>query len=81
MLRLLSSRAQRHKDLKIKSKTCNVSINWIAVTEYSHTGAHMPGFQSFSGFLHHFVLTRLAISSIRVQYSISPLTKEAVSLP
>ena len=27
---------------------------------------HMPGFQSFSGFLHHFVLAKLATSSISV---------------
>ena len=29
---------------------------------------HMPGFQSFSGFLHDFVLAKLAMSSIRVKY-------------
>ena len=27
---------------------------------------HLPGFQSFYGFLHHFVLAKLATSSIRV---------------
>ena len=30
---------------------------------------HEPGFQSFSGFLHHFVLAKLANSSIRVKIS------------
>ena len=28
---------------------------------------HIPGFQSFSGFLHHFVLAKLATSSMRVK--------------
>ena len=28
---------------------------------------HLPGFQSFSGFLHHFVLAKVATSSIRVK--------------
>ena len=28
---------------------------------------HLPGFTSFSRFLHHFVLTKLATSSIRVK--------------
>ena len=28
----------------------------------------MPWFKSFSAFLHHFVLTKLAISSIRVKF-------------
>ena len=28
---------------------------------------HLSGFQSFSGFLHHFVLVKLAISSRRFQ--------------
>ena len=29
----------------------------------------MPGFQTFSGLLHDFVLTKLATSNIRVQHS------------
>ena len=28
---------------------------------------HLPGFQSFSGFSHHFALAKLASSSIRVK--------------
>ena len=28
--------------------------------------AHVPGFLSFSGFLHHFILAKLTTSSIRV---------------
>ena len=28
---------------------------------------HLPGFQSFSGILHHFVLAKLATSSLRVK--------------
>ena len=32
---------------------------------------HLPRFQSFSAFLHHFVLTKLDTSSIRVNDKIS----------
>ena len=32
---------------------------------------HMPGFQSFSAFLHHFVLARLATGSIRVNENVT----------
>ena len=35
---------------------------------------HVPGFQSFSGFLHHFVMTKLVISSIRVPLTALSLT-------
>ena len=31
---------------------------------------HLPGFQSFSAFLHHFVLAELATSSIRVKWTV-----------
>ena len=33
---------------------------------------HMPGFRSFFRFLHHFVMHKLATSSIRVKWSIEP---------
>ena len=45
------------------SKPCYVGIHWIALTEYSQTSTHVPG---TSFFLHHFVLVKLASSSIRV---------------
>ena len=35
---------------------------------------HVPGFQSFSGFFHHFVLAKLATSSIRVKRSPQQVT-------
>ena len=31
---------------------------------------HMPGFQTFFRFLHHFVLVKLVASSIRVKFNI-----------
>ena len=67
MLRLLSSKAQRRKDFGKPSKPCHVGIHWIALTEFFQLSTHLPGFQSFPGFLHHFVLAKLAISSIRVK--------------
>ena len=38
---------------------------------------HVPGFESFFGFLHYFVLTKLATSSIRV----NPSNAEAIFRP
>ena len=38
----------------------------VALAEYSHMSTHLPGFQSFSVFLHHFVLAKIATCSIRV---------------
>ena len=48
------------------SKPCHVGIHWKALAEYFQLSTHLPGFQSFSGFLHHFVLAKLATSSMRV---------------
>ena len=41
-------------------------MHWIALAEYSQMSTHLPGFISFSRFLDHFVLAKLATSSIRV---------------
>ena len=67
MLRLLSFKAQGCKDFwkKTTSKLCHVSIYWKALAEYSQT--HLPGLQP--GFLHDFVLAKVATSSIRVKKS------------
>ena len=48
---------------------CHVGIHWIALAEHSQMSTHVPGFQSFLflAFLHHFVLAKLANSSIRVK--------------
>ena len=43
-----------------------VFIAWIALAEYSQMSTHMPGFQVFFRFLHHFVLAKEVTSSIRV---------------
>ena len=38
-----------------------------ALSEYSQMNTHMPGFQSYFIFFHHFILAKLATSSIRVK--------------
>ena len=45
----------------------SIGIHLIALAEYSQMGTHLPGFQIFSVFLNHFVLGKLATSSIRVK--------------
>ena len=68
MLRVLSSKAQELQYFWEPSKPCHFGIYLTALTEYSHMSTHLPGFQSiFTGFLHHFILARLATSSIRVK--------------
>ena len=69
MRRLLSSKAQRHKDFRKPSEPYHVGTHWIALTEYSQMSTHMPGFESFSGLLHHFVITKLATTSVRVKFA------------
>ena len=66
MLRLLSSKEQGRKDFWKSSKPCHVGIHLIALAEYSQRSTNVPGFQSFFMCLHHFVLAKLATSSIRV---------------
>ena len=66
MLRLLSFETQKRKDFKKISKLCRIGIHWIALAEFSQMSTHKPGFQSFFRFLHHFVLAKLATSSISV---------------
>ena len=58
MLRLLSPKALRWKDIWKPSKPCYVGIRWIALTGYSQISTHVLGFQSFFRFLHHFVLAK-----------------------
>ena len=54
MLRLLMYKAQGRKYIWKSSKPSPVDIHWIALAEYSHISAHVPGFQSFSFiFLHY----------------------------
>ena len=59
-----STRMQRL--LKNNSKPSFVGIHWIALAEHSQMTTHVPGFQSYFKFLHHFVLAKLATNSIRV---------------
>ena len=67
MLRLHSSKAQGCKYFWKSSKPCHVGIHWKVLTEFSQMSTHLPGFQTFSVFLHHFVLGKLATSSTRVK--------------
>ena len=69
VLTLLSLKAQWRKDLWKPSKPSHPGIHWIALTECSHMSTHLPRFQSFYRFLYHFVLAKLASSSIRVKYT------------
>ena len=67
MLRLLLSRAQGRRDFQKPSKPCHIGIHWNALPEYSQMSNHVPGFLLFFlAFLHHIVLAKIAISSIRV---------------
>ena len=66
MLRALLSKAQGCKTFENRpSLNCHVGTHWKALTEYSQMCTHLPGFQSFFSFLHHFVMAKLAISTIR----------------
>ena len=70
MLRFLSE-AQGCKDLCKPSKPCFVGIHRKVVAEYSQMSTHLPRFGSFSRFLHHFVLAKLATSSVRLKKNIN----------
>ena len=50
-----------------KTKPCHVEIHWKALDEYCQMSTHVKGFSHFSFFWHHFVLTKLAPSSIRAK--------------
>ena len=52
-------------------KPCHVGIHWKALDEFYHMSSHLPGFQSFS----HFVFTKLATSSIRVNENMHNIFK------
>ena len=70
LLRLLLSKAQGRKAFRQPFKPCHVGIHWIALAECSQVSNMCQGFNHFSVFLHHFVLAKLATSSIRVNCSI-----------
>ena len=62
-----STRMQRFSKI-IYTLSCWYSdTHWIALAEYSQMSTHVPRFQSFFRFLHHFVQAKLATSSIRVK--------------
>ena len=65
-LSMLRQLCPKHK--VANCKPCDIGFHWIALTEYSQMSTHMPGFQLFSAFLCHFVLAKLATSSIWVNY-------------
>ena len=53
----------KHKDAKTffkPSKPCHVGIRWISLTEYSNTGTHMPGFQTFFSFFSLFCIVQIS---------------------
>ena len=64
VLRLFSSK-KRRKDFYKPFEPGHVGIHWIAFTEYSQMSTHVLRFQSFFRvFFYHFVLAKLATSSI-----------------
>ena len=70
MVRLLSSKTKASKDFRKPSKPCYVGIHlialakcWVLLDEYPCARVSVI----FQGFLHHFVLAKLATSSIRVK--------------
>ena len=54
LLMLLSSNAQKSKNLWKSSKASHVGIHWKALTEYFQISTHLPWFQSFLSFLPSF---------------------------
>ena len=74
------SKSQGHKDFWKPSKSCHVGIHWKALAEDFQMSTHLPWFQSFSVFLYHFVLAKLATTSIRVN-SVCVRFSSHLSLP
>ena len=67
MLMLPLSKAYLHKQIFQKPKLCHVGIHLSTLAEYPQMSTPVPGLNSnFLGFLHHFLLAKLATSSIRV---------------
>ena len=64
MLRLLLSKAPERKRNGKTIKPCHIGIHWKSLAEYSQMSTHVS---FFSFFLYHFVLAKLATSSIRVK--------------
>ena len=60
MLRLLSSKAQGHKDFLKPSKPGHFGIHWIALAEYSQMSTHVPGFQLFFCFFASFCIGKIS---------------------
>ena len=67
MLRLFSFKAQGGKEFWKPSEPSCVGNHWKALAEHSQMSTHMPGLLSFFSFLNHFVLAKLATSSMRVK--------------
>ena len=72
MLMLLLSKHKNAKIFEKLSTPCHVGIHWKALSGYFKMSTHVPGFQPFSGFLHHFISPKLATSSERVTLIRSP---------
>ena len=57
----------KKKKKKKSTQPCHVGIHWKALTEYVQMSTHLSWFRSFFRFLHHFLLAKLATTSIRVK--------------
>ena len=69
MLRLLSSKPQGCKNLWKPSKRCHVGIHLKALAEHYDEWPCARVLFILSGFLHHFVLAKLATSSKRIKFT------------
>ena len=63
MLRLLSSKAQGHKDFFKPSKSCHVGIHWKDLTGHSQMSTNVHGFYRLFSFVYHFLLEKLYTST------------------
>ena len=60
MLRLLSFKSQKRKNLWKPSKPYHVGIHWKALAEYFQMSTHLPGFQSFFRFCTSFCIGQIS---------------------
>ena len=81
MLRLLSSKAQGHKDFWKQSKPCHIGIHWRALAEYSQMSIHVPGFQYFFCCFASFCIAQISQQQHKgfVNYPVSCLESTLVS--
>ena len=73
--------SKRKIDLFFKpSEPCHVGIHWIALSLSTLRRVPMyQGFSHFLGFLHHFVISKLAISSIQIREYFTEVKEKVIN--